>query len=506
MKFDPGDPKWAAYVLSELDAKEAARVEEEIESSPEARETVKSLRRTAAFLGLALENLPPLGFSPEQRRVIEEAPRQESGIRTSRGVLAAAGVFAALAIVALGVALVLWLPGGRAIGAPIGTLPAAAVPETRLEVNTPPTNSPTSLAISPDGRMIVYAAMAEGKSGLWIRPLDTVSSRFVTGGDSTHPFWSPDGRSLGFFSEGKLNRIGIEGGSPLVLADVPGGNGGSWGPDGTILFAGAATPVFRISASGGLSTAVTQVQTPQLGHSHPQFLPDGDHFLYFAQGSPEQRGVYVGRISGPETRRLLDADSAATYLDSGYLLFVRQSTLLAQPFDNRRLSLTGPPSVIAEGVIADPDSGAAALSASVAGSLVFRTAAEQTSPQPVEPNGVAFSPDGKWIAFQSSRSGRTNIWVRPLTKDQTNQVSPDGGRQPVWSADGRSLFWLDRNGQMMGTQITPDSNGDTKVGVPTPLFSRENGVGFLISPDGRSLITYRPAGPIVVVLNWKPSN
>ena len=256
--------------------------------------------------------------------------------------------------------------------------PPPSPPEMRLEITTPPTADPVSLAISPDGQTIVFVTTEEGRSRLSLRSLDAVSARPLPGTEgASFPFWSPDGRSVGFFADGKLKRIDVDGGQPQNLTDAPGGRGASWNRDGTIIFTPdyGTSPIFRIPAAGGEPSPLTRPESPkQTSHRFPQFLPDGRHFLYYAQGIPESRGIYIGDLQGSETRRLLDADSAAVYAAPGRLLFVRQGTLFAQDFDAARLELRGNAFPVAERIALDTGAqGSAAVSASTAGPFVYRT-------------------------------------------------------------------------------------------------------------------------------------
>src|SRR5207245_2494388 len=147
--------------------------------------------------------------------------------------------------------------------------------------NTPPTGDPLSFAISPDGRRLVFSA-SEGKSQLWVRPLDSLAPQPLAGTDgASYPFWSPDSASVGFFADGKLKRIDIVGGAPQVLAVAPLARGGAWNRDGTILFAGNTGPLLKVPATGGEAVAITRLETGQSAHQFPQFLPDGRHFIYF---------------------------------------------------------------------------------------------------------------------------------------------------------------------------------------------------------------------------------
>ena len=227
------------------------------------------------------------------------------------------------------------------------TPPAAR--ELRLEMDTPPTNDP-SLAISPDGLKIAFAAQSNGLPRLWVRALDAPEAQPIPGTErASSPFWSPDGRSLGFFADARLKRVDLADGSVRTLAITPSPLGGAWGKDGTILFStNPGNPIFRIAAGGGPFVAVTRFAASQQGfQASPFFLPDGRHFLFFVGGQPEVRGVYLGQLGRLESARLFDAETPAVYAASGHLLFIRQGQLLAQAFDPDRLELKGKPAPVA---------------------------------------------------------------------------------------------------------------------------------------------------------------
>jgi hypothetical protein len=208
--------------------------------------------------------------------------------------------------------------------------PTPTASEVRLEINAPP-GKDGSIAISPDGLKIVFTARSEGQYRLWLRALDSPEARPLTGSEGAIlPFWSPDSRSIGFFTDDgrQLKRIDIAEGSVRVLASTPAPSGGAWGRDGTIIFSqNPGSPLFRISAKGGELVAVTRFESPpQSEQSFPQLLPDGRHFLFFVNGSPEAHGVHIGQLDGLETRHLFDADSPAVYASTGHLLFIREGS------------------------------------------------------------------------------------------------------------------------------------------------------------------------------------
>jgi Tol biopolymer transport system component len=258
-----------------------------------------------------------------------------------------------------------------------------------------------------------------------------------------------------------------------VLADVTAdARGGAWGPDGTIIFTPTyATPFSKVSAEGGAVTPFTELDQlqEQTSHRWPSFLPDGRHFLYFVTSrKKELQGIYVGSLDSKEVKFLLRATSLAAYARGSsnnldHLLFMRDKRLMAQPFDPRKLQLTGEPTVVAEGVLNFPDEAGptayAAFSVSANGCLSYilgNVSLTQmgwfdrggkplgTVGSPGSVGEAAQSPDGQRIAVARSELNQLqDIWLHDLVRGTTTRLTFDAGTEtsPVWSGDGSRIFF-----------------------------------------------------------------
>ena len=382
--------------------------------------------------------------------------------------------------------------------------PGPSAPETRLDIATPPTTDPASLAISPDGKKILFVATSQGHPQLFLRALDSVSARPLPGtAGASVPFWKPDNRSVGFFADGKLKRIDIESGSVQELAEALFLGGGSWSRDDVILFSPSGPDsIFRIPAAGGEAVHVTRLEQGHTGHSFPHFLPDGRHFTYYVRGGPDIRGVYLGQLGEPGGRRVLDADSGATYASSGHLLFVRQGTLFAQAFDLDRLQLTGNASPVADQLAVGDF--AAAVSASTAGPIAYRTGAagDQRQFVWVDRSGTemgrvgnpgrgftapSLSRDGHRLAFWQSVGGNPDVWLLDVGRGVSSRFTfdPADDVYPIWSPDGKSIaFSSNRKGAHDLYVKSAADTGREEVLLRTP----ETEVAVDWSRDGRFLL------------------
>jgi Tol biopolymer transport system component len=519
--------------------------------------------------------------------------------------------------------------------------------------------------LSPDGRNLVFlAASQSGAPRLYLRPLDSLEAHPLPGTENAmFPFWSPDGRMVGFFADGKLKTTDIQGGGAIPICDAPNSRGGSWAPDGTILFAPEfRSALYRVPAAGGTPVQVTRMdEAKHTSHRWPFFLPDGKHFLYLAinhqNPQDENDAIYYASLDGKENRLLVHTFSDGQYA-SGFLLYLRNGVLEAQRFSPESGQLKGDPNPVVSGVTEDGSTWRGIFTVSANGMLVYSGGAQSQTqlawfdrsgkqmetvgekfpgvsggnmrlspggdrialalegtvtdiwvmdvargvrtrltfgpvgnnnpvwspdgkwvayntitrhgttinrrpaagggeelvfpegdtlrtlsdwspdgkyllyekgalgtrqeiwaaplsgdqkPFPVVPPGAfysnspRFSPDGKWVAYQSNESGRVEIYVVPFRGGQGKwQVSTSGGAFPIWRRDGKEIFYVSTDGFLSGVPIATGSD-QIQPGKPEPLF-RAAADAYDVSPDGKRLLLDvvgdQNVKPVTVVLNW----
>jgi eukaryotic-like serine/threonine-protein kinase len=330
----------------------------------------------------------------------------------------------------------------------------------------------TASAVSPDGRQVVFrVATATEAPSLWLRSLDSLDGRRIAGTEGADfPFWSPDGRSVGFFSAGKLKRVNVDGSSPIILCDASDADivttGASWNADSVILF-GAPEGMYRVSASGGPPTLIAPINgsSGETGYGNPQFLPDNNRFLMFVRNDdPAKAGYYVSSLSDPGRRTpLLTTRRKVIFVaneegEASYLLYLQDRTLLARRVNRRTLALYGDPVPIVSNVALFPPGFHASFWSSASGNLLaYRT---ESSDRPrltwVFPDGkrqsetgtedfytnVRVSPDGSRAAVElGDGSGNIDVWTwdfaRHLRTRQTFDPKPD--RAATWAPNGREI-------------------------------------------------------------------
>jgi Tol biopolymer transport system component len=348
----------------------------------------------------------------------------------------------------------------------------------RAQIDTPvlklsvlqPKKETSGYAISPDGRRLAFVATAEGKTMLWVRPLDSLTAQALPGTEGAdHPFWSPDSRFIGFFAQSKLKKIEIAGGPAQTVCEAADPRGGTWNRDGVIVFApNSQDALYRVSSSGGGSTSVTTLDRSGQENAHrwPHFLPDGRHFIYFVRSAQRDwQGCYLGSLDSKEKRRLLTASGSVAYA-AGYLLFVREGTLLAHAFDPNRLQITGEPIPVAEQVEHHRNF-FSEFSVSDSGVLAYQHGSDNTTRliwldrggkqhgptlAPANFNAHRLSPDEKRVAGNRlDDTGATDIWLLELSRGITSRFTSDPAYEwlPVWSPDGsRIVFNSNRKGSM----------------------------------------------------------
>jgi Tol biopolymer transport system component len=368
------------------------------------------------------------------------------------------------------------------------------------------------VAVSPDERFVIFAMGSGTTPGLWLRPIDSLTARPLTGTEgATLPFWSPDSRAVGFFNSGKLQTIRIDGGPASVICNVATGRGATWNRDNVIVFSPAAdAPLQRVSATGGTPSPVTTLDPPrENSHRMPSFLPDGRHFLFLAGGQAAAGGiawqVKVGSIDGPETVKVADADlGSSPVYSAGHLLFTRNRTLMAVRFDPDTHQTSGAPFAVTDQPFSTNTASAAAFSVSPGGLLAFMPAADRTARlawigrdgktignlgDSAVFFGAALAPDEERVAItiETGPLRDRDVWIVNRAQGTRAKFTLDPANEgsPVWSPDGTVVYFNStRNGSSNIFRKSADGTGSEELVIPSDRSQYPTD----ISRDGTVLI------------------
>ena len=372
--------------------------------------------------------------------------------------------------------------------------------------------------LSPQGDKIAFVAHSGETKLLWVRSLSGESAQPLNGtAGAAHPFWSPDGRYIGFFAGGKLMKIAAAGGPAVTITDVPNSRGGSWSANHWIVFAPSFDgALLKVNVQGGATAPATVLdKTKHSTHRWPLFLPDGKHFIFLATshtgGDPKQNGIYFGSVDSAETHLVIATDSAAQYA-SGYLLYRVNTALVAQPFDPQKGSLSGTAIPLVNNLRDDVGVWRSIFSVSQNGLLIYQSGSADSAKShlvlfdrsgkpladydPQEATitdarallgvrDVRLSPDNKRVAFASG----TGIWTLDLERKTKTRITFDQQviQEPAWSADGKTVLFSARVAAGGGNVQIRSKAADGSGAEKTEFATQNNYHHPAWSPDGKYL-------------------
>jgi Tol biopolymer transport system component len=379
------------------------------------------------------------------------------------------------------------------------------------------TGSATQLAVSPDGKHLVFVARTDAGYTLWLRSLAALATHQIAGTDgASFPFWSPDSRYVAFFADDKLKKVQIAGGPPVVLCAAIQGRGGTWSPENVLLFGTINSPLQRVATAGGVATAAAVLDKSygETSHRWPHFLPDGRHYLFTAVtgaagAAPRRSTIKVGVLDDAKTTTLFEAESSAQYA-SGHLLFLRTNTLMAQPFDAALRLTTGDPFPVVEPVNSE-GSRYASFSTSAGAVLAYATGGVppmQTLTwfdrsgkklgeigEPADYLAMALAPDERHVAVSLATGSppNTDIWLLDVARGIASRLTfaPASDSAPVWSPDGSQIAYVSVGAESSLRRKAVSGTADDEVLVKAAPFQPVTPSDW--SHDGE-FIAYESAG------------
>jgi serine/threonine-protein kinase len=381
-------------------------------------------------------------------------------------------------------------------------------------------NRGASAVLSPDGSRLVFVAGTGQERKLYLRALDQLEATPLSGTEgASDPFFSPNGQWVAFFAGGKLKKVSVQGGAPVTLCDAVQARGGTWGPDDTIVFAPSNLGgLSRVSAAGGEPEPLTVLDTSKNERSHrwPFFLPNGKAVLFFAQ-IPGDSYIEAVVLETGEQKLVHRGGTYPRFLPTGHLLFVREGTMFATPFDPVRLEVTGQPAPVVDGVLTNPSGGGSQYAFSQTGTLVYLSgtqAGARTSVVWVDRKGalkplvadkadyedLRLSPDGKRLAVELNMPAAQDIvWVYDIERGTMSRLtfSAGGSYNPVWTPDGQRLAYASDTSSERGTR-------------PNLFWKRADGVGeaerLTTSKNVQLASSWSPDGQVLLFNEQDPTN
>jgi serine/threonine-protein kinase len=350
----------------------------------------------------------------------------------------------------------------------------------------------TDVIISPDGTRLVFVSQGpDGVSHLNVRPLDRAEIKQLPGTEGARAqFFSADGRWVGFWAAGKLKKTALDGGSPVVLCDAPDLHGATWMEDNSILAAFGGNQLWRVPASSGPPTAIPRLAGEAVRVIAPQTLPGNQAVLYTAVGADgaDRAAIEVLSLSTGKIKVVTQGGTYGKYLPNGHLIYIRQGTLYAVPFDLSRLETRGTPTPLVDGVSYDSTFGYAQLDYSQTGTLVYRRndvatlqwidGVGRTEPILSKPSHSVWprvSPDGQRIALTTTEGGETTVWIHDLKTGRATRAATGAKYYSLWSQDGRYLVLGGTTGlSWIRTSQPGEPQPLTEGGIQVPVsFSRD---------------------------------
>ena len=400
-----------------------------------------------------------------------------------------------------------------------------------------------SAILSPDGTRLAFVASdADQKRRIYVRSLNQLQATALSGTQNAHnPFFSPDGQWIGFFADGKLKKISVQGGAAVTLCDAADDRGGSWGEDGTIVFTkNSSAPLSKVSSAGGAPQPLTTLdnQAGEITQRWPQVLPGGKAVLFTSntrQSNYEDSDIVVYSMVSGQRKTLQHSGTYARYLPSGHVVYMHEGTLFAVPFDLQRLEVTGQPAPILEGVASNAGNGSVQFSFSNTGNLVYiggHSGFTNVSIYWMDHDGKflplretaggfanpAFSPDGKRLALEIREGSKSDVWVYEWERDTLTRLTLAGeiNGSPVWTPDGQrivyssqqkdglsSLWWMRADGAGDAQRLVESKNsqyaGSWRPDGKVLAFRQDNtGTGLdimTISVEGDEKSGWKPGEP-----------